>query len=284
MPTHDFDPGPASAKFRDLVRSYPGPEAYPADLFRVEWGPIFYRGRLDGSARVLVIGQDPGQHESIGRRCMIGEAGQRVQGFLRKLGITRSYVIVNAFLYSVFGRASNAERALFEPKIVPYRDKWFDALLLGDSKVDAVIAFGDEAKNAFTAWRGPESSPKVEVEYAGLRHPTYPEGSGKPGAMEEMLAAWNEALPKLRNAVSTPDEAPDTTPYGTDLEDADKAQIPERDMPPGTPPIMFSLKTWASREHLLADDAEDKRKDEEKRATIVVKIRRPERPWTPLDE
>ncbi len=33
------------------------------DQFRVEWGPIFLRGRLDGPARVLVIGRDPAQHE-----------------------------------------------------------------------------------------------------------------------------------------------------------------------------------------------------------------------------
>jgi hypothetical protein len=31
--------------------------------FRLEWGPIYYRGRLDGSARVLVIGQDPAADE-----------------------------------------------------------------------------------------------------------------------------------------------------------------------------------------------------------------------------
>jgi len=31
----------------------------------------------------------------------VGEAGQRVQGFLSRLGIDRSYVMVNAFLYSV---------------------------------------------------------------------------------------------------------------------------------------------------------------------------------------
>jgi uracil-DNA glycosylase len=52
---------------------------------------VFHRGRLDGSALVLVLGQDPGQHESIARRILVGEAGQRVQGFLHKLGIERSY-------------------------------------------------------------------------------------------------------------------------------------------------------------------------------------------------
>jgi hypothetical protein len=47
------------------VLEYPEADVYPTDQFRIEWGPIFHRGRLDGSARVLVIGQDPAQHETI---------------------------------------------------------------------------------------------------------------------------------------------------------------------------------------------------------------------------
>jgi hypothetical protein len=34
----------------------------------MEWGPILHRGRLDGTARILVIGQDPAQHETVVRR------------------------------------------------------------------------------------------------------------------------------------------------------------------------------------------------------------------------
>jgi uracil-DNA glycosylase len=76
-----FDPGPVSEPFATLARNYPGPDSYDPDRFRVEWGPVFHRGRLDGSARILVLGQDPGQHESIAHRCLVGEAGQRVQAF-----------------------------------------------------------------------------------------------------------------------------------------------------------------------------------------------------------
>jgi hypothetical protein len=52
------------------VPRLPGPEAYPPRDFRVEWGPVFHRGRLDGSARLLVIGQDPGVHEAVVRRIL----------------------------------------------------------------------------------------------------------------------------------------------------------------------------------------------------------------------
>ncbi len=92
-----------------LVRDAPGEDVYPPDAFRTEWGPIFHRGRLDGTARVLVIGQDPATHETICRRILVGEAGQRLQGLLAKLGVTRSYVLVNTFLYSVYGQGGGTK-------------------------------------------------------------------------------------------------------------------------------------------------------------------------------
>lgn len=72
--TQDFDPG-YPAPYAALAAGCPGTDVFPAADFRVEWGPIFHRGRLDGTARVLVIGQDPAQHEAIARRCLIGVAG-----------------------------------------------------------------------------------------------------------------------------------------------------------------------------------------------------------------
>ena len=101
---HDFDLGYSAEPFRTLCREYPDETVYPSADFRTEWGPIFHRGRLDGTARVLILGQDPAQHETIARRILVGEAGQRIQGFLAKLGIDRSYVMVNTFLYSVYGQ------------------------------------------------------------------------------------------------------------------------------------------------------------------------------------
>src|SRR5664279_5847268 len=100
-----FDPGYVRRPYISLVETYPGDDVYPPDSFRTEWGPIFHRGRLDGSARILLIGQDPATHEDVARRILVGEAGQRIQGFLDKLGITTSYVFVNTFLYSVYGQA-----------------------------------------------------------------------------------------------------------------------------------------------------------------------------------
>jgi len=44
--TTDFCPG-YPAPYDALVAEYPDVSVYPADGFRVEWGPIFHRGRLD---------------------------------------------------------------------------------------------------------------------------------------------------------------------------------------------------------------------------------------------
>ena len=67
-------------------------QAHPSD-FRLDFGPVMYRGRLDGTARVLIIGQDPAANELVGHRIFVGASGQRVQGFLRKLGIVRDWLI-----------------------------------------------------------------------------------------------------------------------------------------------------------------------------------------------
>src|SRR3954452_13504326 len=122
-----FDPGPVAEPYASLGRDYPGPDLYPTAAFRTEWGPIFHRGRLDGSARVLVIGQDPAASEDITRRILVGEAGHRVQGLLAKLGIDRSYVMVNTFLYSVYGQQAGTKHHN-DAGIVAYRNRWLDAL------------------------------------------------------------------------------------------------------------------------------------------------------------
>src|SRR6266545_6795182 len=135
-----FDPGYGKEPFRTLVQDVPGETVFPTKDFRTEWGPVFHRGRLDGSARLLLIGQDPAQHEVIARRTLVGEAGHRLQGFLAKLGIDSSYLMVNTFLYSVYGQGRGAKHK-GDTGIVKYRNRWLDALFAG-KKIDAVVALG----------------------------------------------------------------------------------------------------------------------------------------------
>jgi uracil-DNA glycosylase len=275
---HAFDPGYVQPPFDTLCAEYPGDDVFPADDFRVEWGPIFHRGRLDGSARVLVLGQDPGAHECIARRILVGEAGQRVQGFLARLGIKTSYVMLNAFLYPVYGQAGG-NRHINNEAIAAYRNRWLDAVIL-DSEIEAVVAFGRLANLAWEQWRATPAGADSTIQYQALRHPTYPESSSGGNrqkmaeAMTAKLAQWNEGLEALAPAIRHPDEQRDLVPYGEALTPADLAPIPEGDLPAGIPAWMRSVDSWAVRK---GDTTEAKR------ATLVVTVPKRQRPWTPIE-
>ena len=172
---HEFDQGPVAEPYLTLARNYPGAETYPAQAFRVEWGPIFHRGRLDGSARVLVIGQDPAASEDITRRILVGAAGHRTQGFLAKLGISRSYVMINTFLYSVYGQQGGTQHA-GDAAIVAYRNSWL-AALTETAQLEAVIALGQLADDAWGKFKTQAGPGIASLAYAHITHPTEPESS-----------------------------------------------------------------------------------------------------------
>ena len=147
----EFDPGPtnAFATHWDNRPSYASVKA----RFRMNWGPIYYRGRLDGSAKVIIIGQDPAADENVARRILVGSAGQRVQGFLRKLGINKSYVMVNTFLYGLKGQIdAEAKTISASASIKNWRNQLLDMLKTGQTQ--AVIAFGTGAHQVVDLWPG----------------------------------------------------------------------------------------------------------------------------------
>lgn len=213
-------------------------------------GPIFYRGRLDGSARILVIGQDPAQHETIVRRVLVGEAGRRLQGLLAKLGITQSYVIINTFLYSVYGSVRAATER--DPRLVAYRNSWLDALLMGHD-IEGVIALGVAADAAWQMWKETANGQTVDVAYAAVTHPTQPESSSKgdktklAAATKKLLQNWNTGLQTLSPAITHPDVPTPLVPYGETWAPGDRPPIPEIDMPAGLPAWMHDHDGWAAR-------------------------------------
>ena len=248
--THEFDPGYFAEPFRALCKQFPGADAYPSSQFRLEWGPIFHRGRLDGSARVLVIGQDPAQHETIVRRVLVGEAGRRLQGFLAKLGIRTSYAIVNTFLYSVYGSVNATTKRGAE--LVAYRNRWLDALLAG-GKVEGVLTLGMAAAEAWQLYQATPAGAAVQVAYAPITHPTQPESSSKgdktklAAATKKLLDNWNGGLAVLKPAVKHPDVPTPLVHYGDAWGADDRKPIPECDMPAGLPAWMHENDGWAAR-------------------------------------
>ena len=272
----DFDRGYADEPYAGLVSDYPDSSVYPLESFRVEWGPVFHRGRLDGSARVLVIGQDPATHEAFTRRILVGEAGQRFQGFLSKLGIDSSYVFINTFLYSVYGQ-SGGEKHVNDPAIAEYRHRWIDAIL-ASVNVEAIITLGHLADSAYQQWRKTPSGAASTLAYATVLHPTYPDSASRSGtitkaqAFAKLCASWNTALQAL-SLVITPDVARALVLYGSTITKEEHSVIPAADLPAGLPDWMRSLDAWATRS---GADAQTKR------ATLMVTVPRASRTWPPI--
>jgi hypothetical protein len=256
--THLFDPGPVGEPFVSLAGDYPGADVYPPDAFRVEWGPIFHRGRLDGSARLLIIGQDPAQSETVVRRILVGEAGHRTQGLMAKLGFDHSYLLVNTFLYSVYGQ-TGGEQHKDDAGIVAYRNHWLDAVFAGN-QIEAVLALGHLADDAWQKWKQTPGGQGHSPDYEHVTHPTEPESSsgGDPAKLKQAIAAmlqnWNQALTRLHPVITRPDVPGPLVPYGDSFGPSDRVEIPEFDVPVGIPDWMRSPAAWAQRQGATAAD------------------------------
>jgi uracil-DNA glycosylase len=158
----EHDPGPTSASgwaqlfadtpnYRGLGRAVVGREA-----FRWHHGPMFFRGRLDGSAKVVVVGQEGAQDESLSHRSFTGGTGARMQHLLRHLGLDRSYLFLNSFVYPIFGQYTDDLRPLAQDRrspIVAHRHRILDKAVL-DGDVRLVVAVGRAAKESAATWIG----------------------------------------------------------------------------------------------------------------------------------
>ncbi len=267
----EFDPGYGAEPWATLCRSYPGEDVYGPAHFRTEWGPIFHRGRLDGSARVLLIGQDPAQHEAIARRILIGEAGQRTQGFLQKLGITQSYVMINTYLYSVYGSAPAQTQ-----DIADYRHRWLNAIH-DQNDLDAIVSLGGQADRAYHTWITQAAPAGASaIAYQHITHPTAAESGAASGQgsyaslVKALLENWNTGLQALHPQISHPDIPTPLALYGDSFQPSDDVAIPPGDLPAGLPAWMRSLEPWADRTGTTADA---------KRATITITIPQDDRTW-----
>ncbi len=217
----NYDKGP-NLKIARLFAGAPDYTAYK-EHFWYDWGPVFYRGRLDRSARLLCVASDPGPTERVAGRTLVGDAGQRVQGFLAKLGLTRSYVCLNAFIYALFpGSFWQGQKILADPQHVEWRNRLFNQVT--GPALQAVVAFGAQAQLALDHWDNPAQIPVVRIV-----HPSYREE-------DVLLAQWKEAVVQLR-AILTPDPDGrlDLANYGDKFLEQDYAPIPRRDLPFGVP-------------------------------------------------
>jgi uracil-DNA glycosylase len=216
----DFDPGPPP-ELAALFDRVPDPPVLRDFWF--DWGPVFYRGRLDGSARVMCVASDPGPTERIAGRTLVGNAGQRVQGLLAKLGLARAYVCVNAWAYAVHPTKAQDEHArLEEPEQTQWRNELYDAV--AGPELQAVIAFGGMAQRAVELWTS-----RPDVALSEVPHPSSHDA-------QRLVDEWRAAVERL-GPIVTPeaDRAPN---YGAHFAERDYAPVPRGDLPFGAPAFL----------------------------------------------
>lgn len=217
----EYDRGPTKRFLRHFAR-LPDHSSF-RQLFWYDWGPIFYRGRLNGRARLLCVASDPGPTERVAGRSLVGDSGQKVQGFLAKLGLTRSYVCLNAFVYALHpSKSHQAQKLLREPSHVQWRNRLFDMVVGPD--LQAVVAFGRLAQDAIDEW-----SPGPGVPVFKVYHPSYRN-------QVKLLDTWRNAITQLRTIVTLDADGSQAAPnYGDQFQESDYEPIPKYDLPFGFP-------------------------------------------------
>jgi uracil-DNA glycosylase len=265
----DHDPGPADASgwadlfaqtpnYRGLGRAVVGREA-----FRWHQGPMFFRGRLDGSATVVVVGQEGAQDESLSHRSFTGGTGARMQYLLRYLGFDRSYLFLNSFVYPIFGQYTADLRPLAQdPRspIVKHRNRILDKAVV-DGDVRLVIAVGLAAKESIATWikaHGGHAQPDQlhnaslgsvpnRVRVVGVVHP----GSATGGSTAAIKADFIRAIGRIRDWLAVdPAWLPIDPGLSRNLSAAfpySSAAIPFRDFPFGVSPRLGRGGTSSNR-------------------------------------
>ena len=168
----EHDPGPprnrswlrlfaTTPNYRGLRKAVTGREA-----FRWHFGPMFYRGRLrDHQVKVLIVGQEGAQDESLAHRSFAGGTGARMQHLLTHIGITHSYLFLNTFVYPIFGQYDGKLPELAQHPVSPiarHRNELFD-YALERNDIRLVIAVGNAAKESIATWirsRGGTANPE----------------------------------------------------------------------------------------------------------------------------
>jgi len=75
-----------------------------------------------------------------------------VQRLLNKLGISKSYIMFNTFLFGIKGQMDAAMNAIaIEPTILNYRNGLFNKVV-AENAIQAIISFGNGADLAINNW------------------------------------------------------------------------------------------------------------------------------------
>jgi uracil-DNA glycosylase len=265
----EHDPGPTVASgWPALFAATPnyrglGQAVLHREAFRWHHGPMFFRGRLDGTAKVVLVGQEGAQDESLSHRSFTGGTGARMQQFLRHIGLDRSYLFLNSFVYPIFGQYTPDLRPLAQdPRspITQHRNQILDKAVV-DGDVRLVVAVGRAAKESIATWvqaHGGNADPDhleaatlgslpTRVRLVGVLHPGSAAG-GSTSAIKadfqrasNLVKAWIDANPAWLPAdPGVPRNLDAAYQYTSD-------PMPFRDFPFGTCPRLGHGGTSSNR-------------------------------------
>ncbi len=254
----EYDPGPPkNRRWAQLFAETPNYRAIGVAMsgseeFRWHFGPMFYRGRLqDDAVRVLVIGQEGAQDESLSHRSFTGGTGGRMQHFLGHVGITHSYLFLNTFVYPIFSQYNGLLPMLAQDPRSPiarHRGELLD-YALERNDIRLVIAVGLAAKQSVATWiesHGGDADPNMlhkadshrlgpKVKTIGVVHPG---GASKGGALTAIVADFKRAIRQVEQwETQSPGWLPvdpDATRRPAASYKYSAAPIPFRDFPYGT--------------------------------------------------
>jgi hypothetical protein len=218
-----YDPGPPCG-WEQVFNAAPLNfyQNHASNRFRIDFSPVFYRGRLNGSVKVLVVGQDPSTDEILAQRTLVGRSGQRVQKLLHKIGITSSYLMLNTFLYGIYDQFDAEMRNIsLEATLLNYRNRLFDKVK-AENPLALIITFGAGADHAVNNWPGRAGITRIDLTH--------------PAATDNLVSnTWNAQLANLAAAI-TPDAGavPDLSNYPANMANAE-TDIPRKDLPFGIP-------------------------------------------------
>jgi uracil-DNA glycosylase len=146
------------------------------EKFRWKVGPMWYRGRLTpNSVKVFVIGQEGAQDENVSNRTFTGSTGTKMQNFINYLGIDRSYLFMNTFIYTITGqygeqpKPGDSAQVIKEKQVrsqalrwiaqspdsvvVQHRQRMFDYMLSQNKNtVRLIIGVGAAGKDTLASW------------------------------------------------------------------------------------------------------------------------------------
>ena len=157
----EHDPGPAkNRRWSRLFAETPnyrgfGKAMSGSEEFRWHFGPMFYRGRLgDNQVKVLIVGQEGAQDESLSHRSFTGGTGARMQRLLNHLGIDRSYLFLNTFVYPIFDQYNGLLPTIAQHPASPIADHRTEILDYAAERNDLqlAVAVGRAAKESMASW------------------------------------------------------------------------------------------------------------------------------------